>query len=76
VNGIPEILTRPEYGLIVERNVDAFVAGIEKALSIDWDRKRIAADGQLRSWGHVAREVIEVFKNVLEFRREHTPVEL
>lgn len=66
VNGIPEILTRSDYGLIVPRSVDAFASGIVKALSIDWNRELIADYGQLKTWDNVAEEVVAVFKEVLE----------
>lgn len=66
VNGIPEILTSPDLGLIVERSADAFATGIEKAMTVDWNRQRIAEHGQLRSWGNVAEEVMEVFRRVIE----------
>ncbi len=65
VNGIPEILTSADYGVIVQRSPDAFAAGIVKSLSTNWDRNFIAEYGQLKTWDHVAEEVLAVFKKVL-----------
>lgn len=62
VNGIPEILTHPDYGLTVQRSADGFAGGLLQAWSIDWDRELIAAYGQQRTWDHVAAEVLDVFE--------------
>lgn len=62
VNGIPEILTQPDYGLIVQRNAEAFVDAIAKAFSTTWDRDSISEYGQQRTWENVAEEMVSVFE--------------
>lgn len=64
-NGIPEIITSDEYGLIVERNAQAFAKGLLEAFSRDWDYDKIYKYGQRRTWKTVANEVYDVFTKVL-----------
>lgn len=71
VNGIPEILTRPDYGLIVKRSADDFAAGVVKALATSWDRDVITAYGQRRTWTAVADEVFNVFDTVITKHRHN-----
>jgi teichuronic acid biosynthesis glycosyltransferase TuaC len=55
--GIPEIITSPNVGILVERNVDSITAGVELSLSKIWDHEGIARIGRSRSWDKVAEEV-------------------
>lgn len=64
-NGIPEILVSEDYGLIVERNAEAFADGILAAFKKDWDHGKIYQYGQSRSWAQVASEVRGVFEEVI-----------
>ena len=64
-NGVPEIITSDEYGLIVERNAEAFAKGLLEAFSRDWDYDKIYEYGQRRTWETVAHEVYDVFTKVL-----------
>ena len=59
VGNIPELLDSPEVGLVVERTVEALVAGLDKALERDWDRDRVHARVADRTWQAVGREVAE-----------------
>jgi glycosyltransferase involved in cell wall biosynthesis len=65
VNGIPEILDSDDLGIIVERSPEAFALGIKQAFDRSWDRERIAAKGQQRTWEKVAEEVHDLFATVL-----------
>ena len=65
VNGIPEILDSQDLGIMVERTPAAFALGIEQALARSWDRQHIARKGRGRTWENVAREVHELFSQVL-----------
>jgi glycosyltransferase involved in cell wall biosynthesis len=55
--GIPEIITSPELGIFVERDVDSIAAGLEQALTKPWNRAEIARHSRGRSWDVVAAEV-------------------
>ena len=66
VNGTPEILRSEEYGILVNRDAQAFEKGIMSGFSKTWDRKKIINYGQSRPWSVVAKEVHSVFKSVLE----------
>jgi glycosyltransferase involved in cell wall biosynthesis len=55
--GIPEIITSPELGIFVERDVDSIAAGLEQALTKPWNRAEIARHSRARSWDVVAAEV-------------------
>jgi len=68
--GIPEILTSPELGMFVERNVDSIAAGLEQALARAWNREEIARHARSRSWGTVAAEVEAFLKSKVEPSRE------
>jgi teichuronic acid biosynthesis glycosyltransferase TuaC len=58
VGAVPEILSSPDFGVIVENNQPALLAaGILQALSRSWDRDAIARHGQSRDWTQTARDV-------------------
>lgn len=60
VGGIPEILHKPELGVLVEQTVDSIATGLEKALSKNWDREEISKLTLGRTWEVVAAEVAAV----------------
>jgi teichuronic acid biosynthesis glycosyltransferase TuaC len=68
--GIPEILTSPELGIFVERNVDSIATGLDQALTKSWNREEIARHSRSRSWGTVAAEVEAFLKSKVEPSRE------
>jgi len=55
--GIPEIIISPDLGMLVERNVQSIVVGLERALTKPWNRAEIARHSRSRSWDAVAAEV-------------------
>ena len=55
--GIPEIISSPDLGMLVERNVQSIVVGLERALTKPWNRAEIARHSRSRSWDAVAAEV-------------------
>jgi len=61
--GIPEIITSPEFGMLVERNVDSIASGLEQALTKAWNRENIARHSRSRSWDAVAAEVEAFLKS-------------
>jgi glycosyltransferase involved in cell wall biosynthesis len=63
VGGIPEIITSPELGMFVERNVNSIAAGLEQALATPWNRDEIARHSRSRSWDTVAEEVETYLKS-------------
>jgi glycosyltransferase involved in cell wall biosynthesis len=60
VGGIPEILHKPELGVLVEPRIDSIASGIEAALSKKWDRGAISRITRERTWEVVAAEVEKV----------------
>ena len=62
VGGIPELITSSEFGVLLDRDVDALAAAIHQALIRNWDRAKIAAHGRKRSWADVANEVEQYFR--------------
>jgi glycosyltransferase involved in cell wall biosynthesis len=65
VGGIPEIIHQKALGLLVhERTVEGIRAGLEAALSRDWDRDFITSVGRLRTWEHVAQELNVIFDTI------------
>jgi teichuronic acid biosynthesis glycosyltransferase TuaC len=59
--GIPEIITSPNLGTLVERDVRSVTVGLELSLSRQWNRQEIASHARSRSWDAVAKEVQEFF---------------
>lgn len=68
VGGIPEILHKPELGVLVEQTVDSIASGLEKALSKSWDREAISKLTRERTWEVVAAEVETVLARQLQIK--------
>ncbi|HKV62623.1 MAG TPA: glycosyltransferase family 4 protein [Candidatus Acidoferrum sp.] len=66
--GIPEIITSPELGLFVERNVQSIAVGLERALTKPWNRAEIARHSRSRSWDEVAAEVEAFLQSTIPSR--------
>ncbi|GBC59251.1 glycosyl transferase family 1 [Desulfonema ishimotonii] len=64
-NGVPEIITSDDYGILVDRTPESFATGIRQALSRAWDHEKIYGYGQSRTWKTVASEVYDVFDQVI-----------
>src|SRR5262249_34045766 len=63
--GTPEILTSPELGVLVEQEEASIAAGLETALTREWDRDKLVAYARTREWPVVAREVDAYFREIL-----------
>jgi teichuronic acid biosynthesis glycosyltransferase TuaC len=57
VGGIPEIVVSPELGVLVEPNQDDIAAGMQLALSKQWDRAMLREHAGSRDWNHVANDL-------------------
>ncbi len=57
VGGVPEIITSPELGIMVEPNAHALAQGLEMALGRNWDRETLLRTAGRRTWAVVAEEV-------------------
>lgn len=57
VGGIPEIISSEELGILTERSVEGFEAGLRAAFTRIWDRTTIAAHVRNRTWDVVAGEI-------------------
>ena len=65
VGSVPEMLPNRELGSVfAPRDVSALTVAIRDAFERSWDRRKIAAWGQSRSWRNVAAEVAGVFESV------------
>ncbi len=63
--GVPEIIKSPELGVMVEQDVTSIANGLAESLSRSWDRERIVAYAQRRTWDVVAAEVEDFIMQVL-----------
>jgi len=63
--GTPEILNSTDLGILVDYTSQSFSEGMNRGLGINWDRRRIRAHVEHRSWFKVANEVKGVFDRVL-----------
>jgi len=70
--GIPEIISSPELGMFVERNVQSIAVGLERALAKSWNRAEIARRSRSRSWDTVAAEVEAFFESTIQHQLEQT----
>jgi len=67
VGGVPEIITSEKYGLLVEPgNTDDLAEKIMIALDREWDRKAIREYAEQFTWENIARQIVEVYKQVLK----------
>lgn len=64
--GTPEVITSPDFGIIVEQTISSIAAGLETALQKRWDREHIADCARKRDWNLVAQEVEEYLNIVLK----------
>jgi teichuronic acid biosynthesis glycosyltransferase TuaC len=55
--GVPEILSKPELGIIVDQTVNSLANGIVRALERNWDREALTRHARERTWDDVAAEV-------------------
>jgi glycosyltransferase involved in cell wall biosynthesis len=70
VGGVQDMIPSDDYGIVVSPADDAMLsAGLSKAIHTRWDRTRIAAWGQARSWERVAAETAEALRAAAEERR-------
>lgn len=68
VGGIPELVTRPEQGILVPPEAPADLArAIEAGFSRDWPRDDIARTST-RTWSDVARETLAIIEEYLDTR--------
>lgn len=64
--GAPEIITDPDVGTLVERNPEAISRALIDAFKKKWDREKIIKHVNKRSWSVVAKEVKDVFTNIIK----------
>ncbi len=69
--GIPEIITAPEFGVLVDRDADSIANGLKQALAKTWDREQIARHSRSRSWDAVAAEVEAFLESKVRPQPEH-----
>ncbi len=65
VFGIPEILTSPELGILVEPNSESVASGLFKALNIIWEKEKIASFMKNRTWFRIASDIQTIFQQIL-----------
>ncbi|MGB0909853.1 MAG: glycosyltransferase family 4 protein [Nitrospirales bacterium] len=69
VGGIPEILTSPKVGSLVERHVPQLVLCMAEALERDWNVLEIVGYAKTFSWNQTAQSVEEVLRSVVRQQR-------
>jgi glycosyltransferase involved in cell wall biosynthesis len=68
VGGIPELVTRPEQGILVEpESPEALARAIEAGFERSWEREAIA-HGSGRTWKNVAAETLAIIEECLDTR--------
>jgi teichuronic acid biosynthesis glycosyltransferase TuaC len=64
--GIPEVVSSPELGRLVDGNPESLGEGIAAALGQSWDRTLLVRHAQQRDWLLVAQEVQEFMRSQME----------
>jgi glycosyltransferase involved in cell wall biosynthesis len=68
--GSEEIITSEEYGLLVKpADPDDLAKKIQFALDQRWDRGKILAYAERFTWGNIAKEILEVYRQVSRDRK-------
>jgi len=57
VGGVPEVITSPELGVLVDQDIASIARGLEQALGRQWDREALVRYAQTRTWDVVAAEL-------------------
>ena len=66
VGAVRQMITSPELGIVVPPKDDnALIDALRGAIDGQWNREVIAARGGLRSWAHVADDVLRVCQSVV-----------
>jgi glycosyltransferase involved in cell wall biosynthesis len=65
VGGIPEILTSPKVGTLVERKPEYVAKALKTSLERTWSKSEIVNHAQQFRWSQTADAVKEVFQSVL-----------
>lgn len=68
VGAVPDILSRPEIGIVVDTTADAIYKGLEQALAREWDADLIAAHARPYTWESVAAQVEDFLTRMLDGR--------
>lgn len=67
VGGIPEIINSDDYGLLVEpANPEDLAEKIMMALDREWDSEKILAYAEQFAWDSIAKQIIGVYRHILE----------
>lgn len=67
--GTPEVISSPELGVLVPRNVPSIRDGIEQALHQEWDREKLSAYARSFTWENVAKNVVRNYKIAIDGSR-------
>jgi glycosyltransferase involved in cell wall biosynthesis len=66
VGGVPEIITNPDYGIMIpSRNIEKLAEALKHALLKSWDHDKIRSAVKDRTWDHVAEELYNEINLVL-----------
>ncbi len=63
--GTPEVISRPELGVLVDRTVEAIQGGLKAALETSWDHEAIVAHARRYTWQDTAKGVVTQFCEML-----------
>jgi teichuronic acid biosynthesis glycosyltransferase TuaC len=63
VGGIPEIVTSPELGILVDEDAQSVADGLCEALERLWDRRALVRYAESRTWQVVAQEVLDYMES-------------
>jgi teichuronic acid biosynthesis glycosyltransferase TuaC len=70
VGGVPEIITSPDLGIVVDSNAAAIASGLDHALARKWDREALFRHAQARTWDNVAEEVNRYLEECVSSSKE------
>jgi teichuronic acid biosynthesis glycosyltransferase TuaC len=66
VGSVPEILNRPELGIIVDPTVEGIHSGLRTALGRSWSPENLVAYAHTRTWDNVAAGMEEFLRHSIQ----------
>ena len=68
VGSVPEILNRPEFGIVVDPTVESIHSGLRTALARSWRSENLVAYARTRTWDNVAAGMEEFLRHSIQKR--------
>lgn len=65
VGGIPELVTSPGVGILVDRTPEAFASALDDALEREWNHEAISNQARSHRWDNVSLQIMDVYSRAI-----------